>query len=112
MLSIARDKPIELGSTEDRRLREGAAVLASAMHVATQRLVLPRMFQEMSPALTAREKTCLHWVAQGKSDGVIADILNTSSSTVHFHMTNVLKKLEVSSRTQAAAKAVALGLLY
>jgi len=61
--------------------------------------------------LTAREKTCLHWVAQGKSDGVIADILHTSSSAVHFHVTNVLKKLQVSSRAQAVAKAVALGLL-
>jgi DNA-binding CsgD family transcriptional regulator len=111
MLSLARDKPFEPGSPEERRLREGAAVLASALHVATQRLVMPALFAQLAPTLTAREKTCLHWVAQGKSDGVIADILHTSSSAVHFHVTNVLKKLQVSSRAQAVAKAVALGLL-
>jgi DNA-binding CsgD family transcriptional regulator len=77
------------------------------MHIGTQRLVIPRM----SPALTPREKTCLRWVAQDKSDGVIADILRISSSAGHFHVTNVLTKLQVSSRAQAAAKAVALGLL-
>jgi DNA-binding CsgD family transcriptional regulator len=111
MLSIARDKPFRCGSEEERLLKEGAAVLASAMHVGTQRLVVPRMLEELSPALTPREKTCLRWVAQGKSDGVIADILRISSSAVHFHVTNVLQKLQVSSRAQAVAKAVALGLL-
>jgi len=111
MLSIARDKPFRRGSAEERRLKEGAAVLASAMHMATQRLVMPRLFEDLAPVLTPREKTCLRWVAQGKSDGVIADILRISSSAVHFHVTNVLKKLQVSSRAQAAAKAVALGLL-
>ncbi|AMO23737.1 hypothetical protein GCM10027034_36470 [Ramlibacter solisilvae] len=111
MFSIARDKPFLPGSVEERRLKEGAAVLASAMHVAMQRLVVPRMLAERTPVLTPREKTCLHWVAQGKSDGVIADILHVSSSAVHFHVTNVLRKLEVSSRAQAAAKAVALGLI-
>ena len=50
--------------------------------------------------LTGREKECLYWVASGKSDTDIADILNISKHTVHFHIENAKRKFNLSTRIQ------------
>ena len=54
---------------------------------------------------------CLKWAAQGKSNSVIADLTKVSEATVKFHISKVLQKLGVSTRQQAVALAVALGLI-
>jgi DNA-binding CsgD family transcriptional regulator len=61
--------------------------------------------------LSPRQKECLRWTAQGKSSWDIARILNISENTVNFHVKNAMKKLETSSRTAAAIKAMQLGLI-
>jgi len=61
--------------------------------------------------LTPREKDCLHWIAQGKREPDIADILFISQHTVHSHLESVRKKLDVSTSTQAAVRAVHCGLI-
>lgn len=58
-------------------------------------------------SLTNRERECLQWVAEGKSESCIADILNISQRTIHFHIENVKNKYNVSTRTQAVARALA-----
>ncbi len=50
------------------------------------------------PALTAREKEILHLLAEGYSTKEIAERLVISSSTVHSHHTNLMKKLNLSTR--------------
>ena len=50
-------------------------------------------------------------VAQGKSNAEIAQALSISVPTVHSHVHNVLDKLNLSSRTQAALYAVEIGLV-
>ncbi|WP_138379363.1 LuxR family transcriptional regulator [Luteithermobacter gelatinilyticus] len=59
--------------------------------------------------LTNRERECLSWVAAGKSDNDIADILSISSSTVHFHVENAKRKHGVPTRVQAVIRAVISG---
>jgi len=59
--------------------------------------------------LTPREKECLQWAAVGKSDNVIADILNISKSTVHFHIENAKRKFNVPTRVQTVVKAIYMG---
>jgi len=59
--------------------------------------------------LTAREKECLHWVAAGKSDGVIGDILDISKNTVHFHIENAKRKFNLPTRVQAVVMAIYSG---
>tara|TARA_R110002072_G_scaffold129294_2_gene267696 strand:+ start:35 stop:763 length:729 start_codon:yes stop_codon:yes gene_type:complete len=66
-------------------------------------------FQEMD--LAPRERECLHWVAQGKSDTDIGDILFLSPHTVHSYVESAKRKLHVSTRTQAAVRAVFCGLI-
>lgn len=61
--------------------------------------------------LTPREKEILLWAAEGKGDGVIAEILGISYSAVRFHMNNVFHKIGVNDRTLAVAKAIRLGLI-
>ena len=62
------------------------------------------------PLLSAREKEVIHWVARGKSNSVIGDILGCSAHTVDTHLRRIFAKLDVSDRISAAVRAVALGL--
>lgn len=51
--------------------------------------------------LTGKERDVLLWCSRGKSNSVIAEILDISEHTVHFHLKNVYKKLHVNDRTTA-----------
>jgi LuxR family maltose regulon positive regulatory protein len=61
--------------------------------------------------LTRRELEVLRLVAEGLSDGQIAERLVVSEHTVHRHVANVRNKLGVSSRSAAVARAAQDGLL-
>jgi ATP/maltotriose-dependent transcriptional regulator MalT len=61
--------------------------------------------------LTSREVDVLRLLVQGKSDREIADALFIGSRTVQTHVSNLLSKLEVSNRAEAAAVAVREGLV-
>jgi len=61
-------------------------------------------------SLTAREVEVLRMVAQGKSNKQIADELSISLGTVRAHLSNILSKLHVASRTQATLYALREGL--
>ena len=56
--------------------------------------------------LTTREKDVLRLIARGNSNKEIAASLNISEKTVKNHVTNILQKLHLSDRTQAALYAV------
>jgi DNA-binding NarL/FixJ family response regulator len=56
-------------------------------------------------ALNERELECLTWSARGKTSPEIATILGLSKRTVNFHIENACRKLNVSTRTEAVARA-------
>ena len=60
--------------------------------------------------LTAREREVLALIASGASNRLIAQQLGVSERTARTHMSNILAKLQLSSRTQAALWAVREGL--
>lgn len=60
--------------------------------------------------LTPREKEILKWIVRGVSNKVIARNLNVTESTVKVHVQNILRKLNLASRVQAAVYAVEHGL--
>ena len=60
--------------------------------------------------LTEREVEVLQLVAQGRSNQEVAARLNISERTVAGHVRNILGKLHLASRTQAALYAVRTGL--
>ena len=52
--------------------------------------------------LTAQELQIVHLVVQGLSNREVATQLFLSSRTIDFHLRNVFRKLDISSRTQLA----------
>ena len=73
----------------------------------TQLLVAP---EHTATALTAREREVLVLVARGQSNREIADALVISERTARTHVSNILVKLGLTSRTQAAVWAIREGL--
>jgi transcriptional regulator EpsA len=64
-----------------------------------------------SKTITDRESEILQWVHLGKTNWEISSILDISPLTVKNHVQNILRKLDVQNRGQAALKAVKLGLV-
>jgi non-specific serine/threonine protein kinase len=62
-------------------------------------------------SLTPRERELLPLLAQGLTDREIAAALSISPRTVGYHVTNLLSKLQVESRTAAVAYALRQGLI-
>jgi len=82
---------------------------AAVARVLTRSLVAPR---RGVAALTARERDVLVLVAEGRSNRDIGRILSIGERTVQTHLGNVLTKLDLASRTQAALWAVREGLVH
>lgn len=66
---------------------------------------IPRTDQALS-SLTPRELEILGYLAAGHSNKVIARHLDLAESTIKVHVQNILRKLNLSSRVQAAVYAV------
>ena len=80
--------------------------------IAKRLMVSMRAPKTEDPAaeLTTREREILQMVAAGKPNKQIADELVISERTARTHVSNILRKLDLSSRTQAALWAVREGL--
>jgi DNA-binding CsgD family transcriptional regulator/tetratricopeptide (TPR) repeat protein len=114
-----------LGSCDETGLREALATLenlgATAAATAARRRMRelgiraiprgPHPATRAAPAgLTAREQQVLVLVADGLADREISQRLFISERTVHHHVSAVLSKIGVSSRTAAAREAARLGI--
>ncbi|WP_332848649.1 response regulator transcription factor [Massilia sp. S19_KUP03_FR1] len=62
--------------------------------------------------LSPRELEILHYLSAGKSNKVIARVAGIGVGTVKYHVNNILSKLNVSCRTEAASVAVKRGLVH
>lgn len=76
-------------------------------HQALLRIAERQGHQRSAPQiLTPKQLEILRWVGQGKSNWDISRILNVSANTIKFHMTEIFRKLDAISRTQAVAIAL------
>ncbi len=71
---------------------------------------VPSSVQNETGILTKRETLILKHVAQGLTNQEIADRLVISERTVRTHMANILRKLHLANRTQAALYALREGI--
>lgn len=78
---------------------------------AQKRLLREVRTPEMREALTARETDTLRLLARGLANREIAQELGVSEVTVKTHVSSILSKLNLSSRTQAALFALKEGLV-
>ncbi len=91
-------------------LDEGLAMLL-LRSLAREQERSPRPASEPpAPALTAQELEVLRLLALGQTNREIARSLLSSVSTVKAHVRSTISKLGVSDRTQAAVRAIQLGL--
>lgn len=105
---------ISVGRSVNEQVLDDAPVeemhmVAQATHMRLCQL-LPDKGQLEKP-LSARELEILDWVARGKSNSVIADILSLSGATVDTYLRRIYEKLDVSDRTSAAVVGVGMGLI-
>lgn len=70
------------------------------------------MFKEQHANLTQREYEVLKLVVDGLSNSEIAQELTISEHTAKAHVCNIIQKLVVDDRTQAAVKALKEGLVW
>lgn len=63
---------------------------------------ISRALREPWSELTRRQRDVLTLISQGKSNKLIADALSMSESTVKAHVKQIIKRLHVANRTQAA----------
>ena len=82
-----------------RSVHRGNLVLPQDLAV---KLMQPQTAAAAVDQLTERETDVLRLLAQGQSNQEIALSLNISTTTVRSHVSNILMKLGVSNRTQAA----------
>lgn len=78
---------------------------------AAARLMREVRAPESSEALTDRETEVLKLLAHGNANKQIANVLYVEEKTVKTHVSSILRKLGVRSRTQAALHAVRTGLV-
>jgi ATP/maltotriose-dependent transcriptional regulator MalT len=111
---------VELGRTEEAereakdalaRLTELGADLDAERARQVLALAAPGGGRGRPGDLTPREREVLGLLADGLTNRQIAERLVVSEHTVHRHVTNLLRKLGLPSRTAAAAHAVRSGLL-
>lgn len=96
---------------DDPRVQMSLRFLATVAHDRA-RLLARRGWADDRPNLTNRERECLHWVAAGKSDWAISQILNISETTVHWRVEGAKRKFGASTRIQAIVAAIRLGLIF
>jgi two-component system, NarL family, response regulator LiaR len=94
-----------------RAIKAAAAGQVQLTPQAAARLMQAVSAPESPEALTERETEVLRLLAQGKANKEIARSLNISEKTVKVHVSNILSKLGVQSRTQATLYAIRIGLV-
>lgn len=111
IFSLARDSTIDQSGQELAALIGRGQMFASLVHHAACRLEVPKLLPQANTALTARERECLKWSADGKTAWELGQILGISARTAVFHLNNAMQKLGATNKTQAIVRAVALRLI-
>jgi DNA-binding NarL/FixJ family response regulator len=106
---VLKDSEPEEVAAAVRAARHGGLRLgADVAHTLVASLRAPR--REHRAELTARELEILRLLGEGRANKEIAAELGISERTARTHVSNILRKLDLSSRTQAALWAVREGL--
>lgn len=85
-----------------KEVRNGGAPMSTNI----ARMVVDSFRKNNKSPLTQRETEVLHQLSRGKSYTMIADELFVDGETVRSHIKNIYRKLEVSSKADAIAKAM------
>jgi DNA-binding NarL/FixJ family response regulator len=106
-LQVERDEVVRTGTDPPLSVRNmGRATMGETMLLLELQLEgTPTASRLAHAALTPRETEVLSWLAKGKTNRDIADILVLSHRTVNKHLEHIFEKLGVETRSAAAALA-------
>ena len=92
----------------DKRMEAILELVVPHLHQAFLRIASLKVDgdRKVYQTLSLKEKEVLKWLKQGKSTWNISAILKISERTVKFHVGNIMRKLDASSRTHAVAIAI------
>lgn len=108
-LAMTREQAVAC-ALEPRAARLEESSAESIIDASLPQLPRPNTQPHTDP-LSSRELEILRLIADGFSNGEIADQLVVAMSTVKWHINKIFSKLEATSRTQAIVRARTLGLL-
>jgi DNA-binding NarL/FixJ family response regulator len=115
---VLKDTPAERLISAVRRTLNGESPLNQELAAQLLRRLAVERKHEPSPKrpephapLTPRELEVLGLLATGQTNQQIAETLVISKGTVKVHVERIIRKLNVSDRTQAAVRAIEMGLL-
>jgi DNA-binding CsgD family transcriptional regulator len=111
LLGVDREKPLPKDPLKLNRLIADLQLLAVHAQDAAARLLVSKRDQSARPKLAARQLEILKLSMEGKSAWVVGSLLGISENTVNYHMKQLFKQLDVSTKQQAVLKAMELGLI-
>jgi LuxR family quorum sensing-dependent transcriptional regulator len=94
------------------RARAELHLAAVYTHTRIRALATTKRRPPVTPPLSHRERECLAWVATGKSDWEIGEILSISEKTANAHIERAKTKFGVPTRLQAVVMALRSGAIY
>ena len=101
-----------LKDTSGEELLQAIRTVRAGKRYITQ-AIASRLSERLSVSdLTHRELEVLELIVHGMSNKEIANALNIADKTVRIHVSNILSKMDVSDRTQAAITALQRGLVH
>jgi DNA-binding CsgD family transcriptional regulator len=110
LLSVTRECSAPEWKSLKRHIVGNLQTAAVHFHDAVMRGdTLSRMLR--APQLSSREREILQWVAAGKSQQDIGDILTISHRTVEVHLRSAREKLGALTTAQAVGRAIRLGVV-
>ncbi|MHA6347596.1 autoinducer binding domain-containing protein [Roseivivax sp. CAU 1761] len=111
LFSVTRDCPDEEWGLLKRKVLGELQTLAVHLHdTVINTHDLTRTLTQ--PALSNREVEILQWIAAGKSQQDVADILSISHRTVEVHLRSSREKLGALTTAQAVGRAIGMRLVY
>ena len=110
LLGVDREKPLPQDPIKLNRMIADLQLLAVHAQDAAERLLVSPTVQ-VKPRLPARQLEILKLTMEGKSAWVVGNLLGISENTVNYHMKQLFRQLDVSTKHHAVLKAMELGLL-
>lgn len=111
LLGVDREDPLPKDPVKLNRMIADLQLLAVHAQEAAGRLLVPKSAAQSALKLPARQLEILKLTMEGKSAWVVGSLLGISENTVNYHLKQLFRQLDVSTKHQAVLKAMELGLL-
>ncbi len=111
LLSVSRAGPQREWERLKRNIMPELQMAAVHLHDSVMRMSAP-LSSNQQAKLSQREVEVLQWVAAGKQQQDIGDILSISPRTVEVHLRSAREKLGALTTFQAIGRAIALGVIF